>query len=408
MPLYNYEVRAKDGKKVTAIRDAVNREVLIDSLQKEGYIVLSVKIASKAKDIKLKLHFTHSGVRTSDLVVFSRQLGVMLDAGVTLNRALDAILKQTSSKSFFNILTQVRIQVVGGSALAQALSKFPRVFSPLWVSMIETGEASGKLNFVLTRLSRYLEIKLNFKSTIITSLYYPVVLLVAAIGALVLFMLKIIPTLSQLFESFSMELPFITQMTINASDFLRANILFIFLGFILIVVAAWQIQKIGVINRRLWKILFSLPLFGNLLRVLVVERFLSQMGILVESGVPMLHSLEISQRSAGNPVLKEIINSVKHSVKSGSTLTRPMESSGFFAPIVIQMVNAGEESGNLAMMLEKVSSFYEEYTRTFLDRFSRLFEPLMIVIMGVFVGVLVISMYMPIFQIATLGGGALK
>jgi type IV pilus assembly protein PilC len=290
-----------------------------------------------------------------------------------------------------------------GLSFHESMAKHPRVFSELWVNLVESGEASGNLTIVLDRLAKYLERNAQFTRKVISALIYPAILLFAGTGALLFLTIKIIPTFAELFRGFGVKLPLLTQILIWTSEFLRKYFL---LG-VGSTVAAFIFFK-GYIRtkegRRSYEnFKFKLPIFGEFFRALIVERFSSEMSTLIESGVPILYSLEIAEQSVGNSIVSGVIRQVKESVRDGRTLTAPLEKSGFFEPMVVQMVNIGEEIGELSAMFKKINNFYQEYVETFLTRFTAMFEPVMLLFMGVVIAAMVIGMFLPIFQIAQVG-----
>ncbi len=258
---------------------------------------------------------------------------------------------------------------------------------------------------VLTRLASYLERRAAFKSKIISSLIYPVILMVVGLGALLFLTIKIIPTFAELFKGFNVKLPFLTEMLIGVSSFIRKS----FFNIIVIIIVLFFIfsryikTKEG--RRKFEQLQFKLPLFGEFFRSLVVERFSSEMSTLIESGVPLLYSLEITEHSVSNSVMADIVRKIKEDVREGKPLNSSLDKSKFFEPMVVQMVAIGEEIGELPQMLKRINTFYEEYTETFLARFTSMFEPIMLIFMGLVIGMMVVGMFLPIFQIASISGG---
>jgi type IV pilus assembly protein PilC len=289
-----------------------------------------------------------------------------------------------------------------GYSLHEAMGKHPTVFSELWVNLIESGEASGNLALVLSRLAGYLERTAAFKKKMISALIYPAILLFAGIGALLFLTIKIVPTFVELFKGFNVELPMLTQILVVVSDFIRKSIwLIIIAGAVGFYFLRKYIQT-STGRRKFEKFLFNLPTFGEFFRVYVIERFTSEMSTLVESGVPILYSLEIAERSVGNLTLGDIIRKIKEDVREGRTLSQPMERSGFFEPMAVQMVTVGEEIGELSNMFKRLNAFYQEEIDTFLTRFTTMFEPFMLIFMGLVIGIMVIGLFLPIFKIASI------
>lgn len=410
MPRYYYTVRDNAGKKQTGSEEAGSSEELISRLQARNLIVVSIDYepkdepASAARgDVPGRYRrFSHYAVRGDDLVIFCRQLATLLGAAVTILKSLDIISKQVSSRRLYNIIRALMKNMEGGLSFHEALAKHPKVFSELWVNLVETGEASGNLAGVLNRLASHLEKSAAFRRKIISSLIYPIILMIAATGALLFLTMKIIPTFAEIFKGFDIELPTLTLMLLSVSNFVRKYFLFIagacIAGYFMF--RAYINTKEGRVAYEKFK--FNLPLFGEFNRALTVERFSSSMSTLIESGVPILYSLEITEHSVDNMVMADIIHRIKEDVVTGKSLSSTIEKSGFFEPMVGQMVAVGEEVGDLPQMFKRINTFYQEYTETFLLRFTALFEPFMLIFMGVVIGIMVVGMFLPIFRIANI------
>ena len=287
-----------------------------------------------------------------------------------------------------------------GRTLRDALSKFPDIFSSLWINLIETGEASGNLPMVLDKLAYYLEESANFKRKIVSALLYPGILLFVSVSAVFFFVVKIVPTFATILVNFGVELPLPTKILINMSTLLTKNMLLIVIGVTGLVFLFRYIKRRPPFDRIIEDISFRVPIFGEFLRFMYLERFATTMSILIESGVPILYALEISERSAGSIRMTDAISYIKRNVKEGRSMAVPMEKSEFFTPMVVQMIAIGEEIGELSNMLKRIAKYYQEYLETFVSRLATIFEPLMIVFIGVIIGGIVISIFMPIFSIA--------
>ncbi|MCX5707173.1 MAG: type II secretion system F family protein [Candidatus Omnitrophica bacterium] len=408
MAKYFYIARDKEGIKLSGAEDANNPEEVLSRLHAKGLIVINIIPESKESFyninpksmVKTKFKPKHNRITQGDLTLFCRQVATLLGAGVTILKSLDIIAQQVASKRLYRVIKDLQRNMEGGSSFHEAMAKHPQVFSELWINLVDSGEASGNLAMILSRLATYMERNEAFKKKIISALIYPVILLIVGTGALLFLTIKIIPTFAEIFKGFDITLPFLTRMLMVVSEFIRKKILFILiiaviLGFLL---KKFISTKEG--RRRYEKFLFSLPIFGEFFRILIIERFTSEMATLVESGVPILYSLEITEHSVDNLTVGDIIRKVKDDVREGKPLSQPLEESGFFDPMVVQMVNIGEEIGELSNMFKRLNTFYEEYIDTFLNRFTAMFEPLMLVFMGVIIGIMVIGMFLPIFQIS--------
>ncbi len=413
MSKLSYIARDNAGNKITGSEEASSSEELVLRLQSKNLIVVdilsesqtakfSVKSENSAAGIKLK--HKHYAIKEEDLVLFCRQLATLLGAGVTILKSLEIILKQIGSVKFYTIIRNMIKDMEAGLSLHEAMAKHSSVFSDLWVNLVESGEASGNLAVVLNRLASYLERNAEFKKKIISALMYPVILLCAGLGALFFLTVKIIPTFAELFKGFNLELPLLTQIIVSISDFLRKFIVPIIVILIVInfIIRAYIKTKSGRLMFETY--LLKIPLLGQFCHSLIMERFSSEMSTLIESGVPILYSLEISEHSVGNLVMAGVIRQIKENVREGRSLSQQLEKSGFFEPMVVQMVMVGEEIGELAQMFRKINTYYEEYVSTFLARFTTLFEPLILVFMGGIIGIMVIGLFLPIFKLASIGG----
>lgn len=411
MPKFAYIARDSKGIKVTGTEESSSADELTIRLQLRNLVVVNIIPELKEKALVATLQasdrqrrYRRYGVTGDDLVILSRQLATLLGAGVTILKSLDIISKQVYSRKLYNVLKELQKHMEAGLSFHEAMSKYPNIFSELWSNLVESGEASGNLSVVLNRLASYLERRAAFKRKIISSLIYPVILMIAGIGALLFLTVKIIPTFAELFKGFNVTLPLLTRMLIQVSDFIRKGIFSIIGTIVVLFFILRRYIKTRAGRRRFEQLQFKLLLFGEFFRSLVVERFSSEMSTLIESGVPLLYSLEITEHSVGNSVMADIVRKIKEDVREGKPLNSSLDKSGFFEPMVIQMVAIGEEIGELPQMFKRINTFYEEYSETFLARFTAMFEPIMLIFMGLVIGLMVVGMFLPIFQIATISG----
>lgn len=413
MAKYTYIARDRTGKKISGYEEASAQGELISRLQNKELIVISIMSAEgETADSaglksgrKVKSSIKHHAVTNEDLTLFCRQLATLLSAGVTMLKCLDIIAQQVASRKLFNVIKELQHLMEEGLSLHEAMAKHPKVFSELWVNLTESGEASGNLALVLGRLASSLERMEAFKRKVVSALIYPLILFLAGTVALLFLTIRIIPTFADLFKGFKLELPLLTRMLVVVSEFVRK---FFFIGILGITAAGFIFRKyIATKNGRLnyEKFLFSLPVFGEFFKVLVIERFSSEMSTLVESGVPILYSLEIAEHSVGNLVVAEIIRWVKEDVRKGKPLHSSLNKSGFFDPMTIQMISIGEEIGELPQMFKRINTFYQEAAETFLARFTAMFEPLMLIFMGLIIGLMVVGMFLPMFQLTKINFG---
>ncbi|MCX5711538.1 MAG: type II secretion system F family protein [Candidatus Omnitrophica bacterium] len=412
MPKFSFIARDKFGKKVMGNEEGANQDDIVSRLQGRDLVVISVNLAVEGADYLGGKHSAtgiskrkHYGISAEDLVVFCRQLATLLGAGVSILKCLEIIGEQISSVKLTRVLKTLQKNMEAGLSLHEAMSKHPEVFSDLWVNLVESGEASGNLAVVLNRLASYLERNEAFKKKIVSALIYPAILLCAGTGALLFLTIKIIPTFATLFSSFNIKLPPLTMLLINVSIIIRKFGIFILLGLISVffLVRFYIRTKEG--RRQFESFQLKLPVFGEFFRATIVERFSSEMSTLIESGVPILYSLEITEHSVNSSLMADVIRRVKEDVRDGKPLSKPLSHSGFFEPMVIQMINIGEEIGELSQMFKRINTFYQEYVETFLTRFTSMFEPIMLIFMGLVIGIMVVGMFLPLFQIAQIGGG---
>lgn len=410
MPRLSYIARDKEGKKLTGTEDAIDSDALLARLQNQGLVVIEIKpfeesVAETRVKLKKSSGSTHRRVKINDLIILARQLAVMTDAGVTLLRSLEIVSQQVESALLYRAIRQIINDLEKGSSFSSALNKHPKIFSQFWSSLVEVGEASGNLPVILNKLADYLETKADFQSKLISASIYPGVLLVVSTGAIAFFALVIIPRFTEIFNTLNIPLPFLTQKLVGAFDFIKTKFLFILFLFGAIIFSIARFARTEFGRKQIEILLLKLPLFGKFYRVLIIERFTSQMAILIESGVPILYALEISERMVVSRSMAEVIRNIKNQVREGKLIAEPMNKSGFFTPMAVQMVLIGEETGELDKMLKRVAVFYQDYVGTFVNRLGTLIEPLMLIFMGAVVGTIVIAMFLPIFSIASGGAG---
>jgi type IV pilus assembly protein PilC len=402
MPFFKYVARDKAGKLINETKETTSEEELVSGLQAQGLLVISVSLAPEIKTIKrLDLRRYHSGVKPSDLIMFSRELATLLGSGVTLIKSLDILCKQIESKILLRTVEQIKKDVEGGYTFQNALKKHDKVFSSFWINLVETGEASGHLPSSLEQVATYLEDSAELKRKVVSALIYPAILVVVATGAIAIFLLKIIPIFTDIFKGFNVELPVLTQIVVNVSNVVR-KYFFAVVGILIVLV--FIIKKYISTETGKWQfdeITLKMPVVGSLVREISTERFASGLGTLIKSGVPILHALEITEKTAGNKVMEKALREVKTAVKEGKGMGQTMQASNLFSPLVVQMIMVGEEIGELGKMLDRISVFYKGRVNTFISRFTTMFEPIILVFMGMIVGIIVIAMFMPIFSISS-------
>ena len=402
MPNFRYTARDGEDKLVQGSIEALGQDEVISRLQEKGLIVTSVVEETAKRTLTEKAKRRHNKVKLDDLVLLARQLATLLGAGLTLLRGLDIIANQVESSLLHSTVNRLKQDVKAGLSFRDALAKHPKIFSSYWLNLVETGESSGKLPSTLNQLANFLESQAVFQRKIVSALIYPALLLLVAIGAIAVFLLKVIPTFEGIFGDFGMDLPVLTTIVIKISAVMRRG--FLFIGAVLVVggylLYRYVQTEIGRWNYDQLKL--RAPLVGNFVHLMLTARFTRGLATLVISGVPLLYAIEIMGRTSGNVVMKEALEKVKAGVRDGRTLAGPLEQSGMFSSMVIQMVHVGEETGELSNMLDKVATYYEQQIDVLVTRMVSLFEPIMIVFMGGVIGVLVLSMFLPIFNLASM------
>jgi len=407
MPMFSYTVKDNEGKTKTGVLESFNEQVLVDRLQKDGYFVIDVRLAMERTALKTpqeeaEFKFDHDKVKLEDLLVFSRQLATMLEAGVTMLRSLNIIISQIQSKRLFTAIKQIHDDIEHGSSLSVALVKHPKIFDQFWVSLAEVGEASGTMPKVLNKLANHVEKDAAFRSAIISAVIYPAILFVVCIGAVAFFALVVGPRFEEIFTSMHVQLPLMTRMLLGTFDFIRHYLLLIIVG----AVAAFILLKSYIATPfgclRYEKILFRLPVAGNILKLIIVERFSAQMAILIDSGVPLLYSLEITEKLVDNKTCGLVIAQVREQVREGRSMADALMDNGFFPVMSAQMIKVGEETGDLGKMLQHVADFYQSNVEAFMKRFGTLIEPFMLVFMASIIGTIVVSIFLPLFKLSSL------
>ncbi len=410
MPAYVYVARDRGGVIQSGQLEAAGEEDVLSVLQNRGLIVTSLA-RKEAQDLTARpkmraMRSLHGRASLDDQVHFCQQLATLIDAGVPLLRSLEVVSLQAESRALLAAIEQMRHDVESGSKFAKAVAKHPAIFSNLWVSLVETGEASGTLGQSLNQIASYLESMRNLRSKAATALTYPLVLIAAAVLVLMFFVLKIIPIFSGIFAQMNIPMPLLTRITIAISDAARHYTIVVIFG---LVVVGWVVKHFLRTEQGRWlrdRTLLKLPVFKQLFIQLQLTYFAQGLSTLLASGVPILTSLEIIERSASNLVYAKAIGEVREAVREGKSMADPMGLSGLFPPMMVQMIRVGEEIGELAKMLTRVAKYYEERVDTFIDRLSVLFEPFAIVVMAVIIGTLVVSMFLPIFNLA--GGSGMQ
>jgi type IV pilus assembly protein PilC len=392
MPVFNYSARTVGGEIQRAEIDLPTRAEVVKYLRKRRLIPITVR--EKPKDIKLSLG---KKVKTRDVVIITRQFATMINAGLPLVQALQILAKQTTNPSIRDAVEKVVFEVESGRTLAEALKDHPKLFSQLYVNMVAAGEAGGILDTILLRLATFLEKSEALARKVKGAMIYPAVVLTVAMGAIVILLLFVIPTFETMFASFDQELPLPTRLVIGLSDFLLGYWIWLLIGGIGggFLFSRWIATSSG---RLIFdRLVLRLPVLGSLVRRTAVARFTRTLGTLMSSGVSILEGLEITARTAGNRVIHDAVMGSRASIAGGESIAEPLRQSGVFPPMVTQMINVGEETGDLDGMLNKIADFYDEEVDVAVESLLKALEPALIVILGTIVGGMIVAMYLPIF-----------
>lgn len=404
MPTFVYEGRTASGKVLKGDMEAPSREAVINRLRAQRIQPVANKIREKGKGLNREIALPTLGraVKPRDVVIFTRQLTTMIDAGMPLVQILEILSSQTDNKVFGKQIREVKESVEAGATLSEALRKFPKTWDELYVNMVQAGEIGGILDTILARLSVYMEKMLSLKRKIKGAMIYPATIISVAIIVTLILLVFVIPVFAELFTSFGRALPAPTQIVINISNFTIAYLHFMIVGAILFAIGVRQTYKTEGGRMFIDKMLLKLPILGELLRKASIARFSRTLGTLVSAGVPILDSLTITARTAGNKVIEKAGFMIRESISQGRTMSEPMLQSKVFPPMVCQMVGAGEMTGAIDQMLQKIADFYEDEVDVAVNNLTALMEPLVIVVLGTIIGGLVVSMYLPIFQLGSL------
>jgi type IV pilus assembly protein PilC len=395
MPAYVWKGKSRDGKVVSGERVADSKEAVMALLRRDQILVSSVK--EKGKEVAVPK--IGGGVPAKDLAIFVRQFSVMIDAGLPLVQCLEILGSQQENKNFGRILTQTRMDVEGGASLADAMRKHPKAFDDLFTNMIAAGEAGGILDTILKRLATYIEKAVKLKSQVKGAMMYPIAVISIAGIVITVILWKVIPTFAAMFEGLGATLPLPTRIVIAMSNWLVRLLPFLVVGGFLGTMAFKKYYATHGGRRVVDRLMLKAPILGILLQKIAVARFCRTLSTLIASGVPILDGLEITARTAGNAIIEDAIMAIRKGVESGLTIAQPLKESGVFPPMVVQMIGVGEQTGALDAMLSKVADFYEDEVDQAVANMLTLMEPVMILFLGVTVGGIVISMYLPLFDL---------
>src|SRR5271163_2868579 len=396
MPVFTYKGTNRSGGNVSGEVSATSKAELQNLLRRQQ--ITPTKMSEKGKEFNLPTF--GSGVSAKELAIFTRQFSVMIDAGLPLVQCLEILASQQENKMFQKVLTGTRGSVEGGATLSAAMRQYPKVFDALYVNMVEAGETGGILDTILQRLSTYIEKNVKLQRAVKSAMVYPVGVMTFAAAVITLLLWKVVPIFSTLFAGLGVDLPLPTRIVVGLSNFVGS-----IFGLLIVVGVAGSI-----VGMKVWygtpggryaidATILRLPVIGILMRKIAVARFTRTLGTLIASGVPILEGLDITARTAGNAVVERALQRVRKSLEEGKSLTEPLKDSEVFPGMVTQMISVGEQTGAMDAMLQKIADFYEDEVDAAVKDLLTALEPIMIVFLGIVVGGIVISMYLPLFSL---------
>ncbi len=397
MPEYTWKARSRDGKTRRGVLSGDNEALVRLQLRRMNLVPLSVKLKKvRAKNITL----FQPRIKEKDIVVMTRQFATMIDAGLPVVQCLEILAEQQEKKNLGNIIRNVKESVEGGKTLSESLSTYPNIFSKLYVSLVEAGETGGVLDTVFNRLAAYIEKVAKLKAKVKGAMTYPAVVLAIAVLVVAVILIFVIPVFSEVFSEMGVALPLPTQIVVDLSYFFRDRIAYIVAALVLLILVFRKAYKTDLARRFLDRVSLRLPLFGMLLRKVAIAKFCRTLGTMVASGVPILESMDIVARTAGNKVVEGAVVKARTAISQGKTIVEPLRDSGVFPSMVTQMISVGEATGELDNMLAKIADFYDDEVDHTVESLTSMLEPAMMVVLGGIIGGMVISMYLPIFQMA--------
>jgi type IV pilus assembly protein PilC len=408
MASYQYTARDKTGNSTTGVIEAESRQDLMRKLRDKGLVPTSISDSrsSQARGGRKLVRGTTKGrkVKSEEMILFTRSLATMVNAGLPLMQGIDVMIEQTERQNFKQVLTQIGHDIEAGLTFSDALKKHPRVFSELYASMVRAGEASGNLDGILVQLAEYLEATEKLKRDIRSAMTYPVIALAIVVtiaGGLLVF---IVPRFQEIFDSLGGTLPAPTLLLITVSNALRKYLLIIVGVVVLLILGIRYYYSTPPGRLQIDALLLRMPVFGPLFRKVAISRFARTMSTLTRSGVPVLAALEIVERTIGNEVIARAVKGSQASIKAGATIADPLARSGVFPVMVTRMIDVGEKTGSLDELLTKLSEFYDQQVEATIAGLTAMIEPILILFLGIVVGGMVLALFMPIFMLSTLVG----
>jgi type IV pilus assembly protein PilC len=399
MPVFTWSGRTRQGANKKGVLEANDKDGVMAQLRAQGILPVSVK--EKPKNLEDIFTFLQPKVVTKDLVIFTRQFAVMIDAGLPLVQCLQILGDNHENPTFKRVIAQVKNDVESGQTFAEAVGRHPQVFDALFVNLIAAGEIGGILDTIMNRLATQLEKAEKLARQLRGAMVYPATVSTIATAVIVLLLVKVIPVFEKMFSDFGGELPAPTAMVIALSDFLQANIIYFMAGLFVFVNCFKQAYgRSPAFRYQVHRFNLKLPVFGPIIKKVAVARFTRTLGTMISSGVPILDALDITAKTAGNMLIEEELQSCRSSISEGKTLAEPLGESTIFPSMMVQMMAVGEETGSMEIMLTKIADFYDDEVDVAVGALTSMLEPVMMVFMGGSIGTILIAMYLPIFKIA--------
>jgi type IV pilus assembly protein PilC len=406
MALFRWQGVSPRGEVLAGEMEAPTRDAVLVRLRSQRIQPIPAKIKEKGRGLDRDISIPGFGesIKQRDVVIFTRQLATMIDAGLPIVQCLEVLATQSPNKKLRGVIRELKEEVEAGSTFTDALRKHPKLFDDLFVNMVAAGEVGGILDSILHRLSGYMEKAMKLKSKIKGAMIYPATIVTVAVGVTAILLIFVIPVFAELFGSFGKALPAPTQFVINLSNFTISYFPYMIGVAVAAGIASRQFYRTEAGRLTFDQMFLQLPVFGDLIRKAAVARFTRTLSTLVSSGVPILDALAITARTAGNKVVERAVLATRVSISEGRTIAEPLAQSKVFPPMVCQMISVGETTGALDAMLQKIAEFYEEEVDNAVSNLTALMEPLVILFLGIVIGGLVISMYLPIFKLGSVIG----
>lgn len=399
MPIYTWKGINSYGDKRKGEIEAPNQAAALNHIKRLR--IQNPVIKEKPKDLLENISFFQPNVTGKDIVIFTRQLSTMIDAGLPLVQSLEILSKQQDNITFKKVLIAIKMDVETGTTFADSMRKHPKVFDNLFSNMIEAGETGGILDTILGRLAVFMEKSMALKKKIKGAMTYPAICLAISIIILVVILVFVIPVFEDMFNNFGSALPMPTQVVVNMSNFFKSNFLWIAMGTVAVFYTIKKIYNTEIGRIKMDAAFLRAPVVGPLIRKVSVAKFTRTLSTMLQSGVPILEALQVVAKTAGNKIIEAAVFRVADSIAEGRPIAEPLEESGVFPNMVVQMINVGESVGALDTMLAKIADFYDEEVDQAVENLTAMIEPFMMVFLGGMIGGLVVAMYLPIFSIAT-------